>query len=91
METKTRNMLSFYREFGPTTPLNAHFAAGGDGDRTDAYAHNRALRTAGLIEHVGRGHYDYRLRDLLEAELGDHVDEDAIDARAAEIEETLDI
>jgi cell division septum initiation protein DivIVA len=93
-ETKTRKMLAFYREFGPDTPLNAHFAAGGDGDRTEAYAHNRRLRQYGLIEHVGRGHYDYRLREFLKETVdGDHsaakieayareVEENALDVRA---------
>jgi predicted nucleic acid-binding Zn finger protein len=87
METKARKMLSFYRQFGPGTPLNAHFAAGGDGDRTQAYAHNRTLRTRGLIEHVGRGRYDYRLRDLLEEEFEGHVDADKIEAFASNVEE----
>jgi hypothetical protein len=91
METKTRKMLSFYREFGPGTPLNAHFAAGGDGDRTNAYAHNRTLRTHGLIEHVGRGNYDYRLRELLTDELDRGVDERTVDAYATDIEQTHDI
>jgi TolA-binding protein/predicted nucleic acid-binding Zn finger protein len=86
METKTRKMLSFYRQFGPGTPLNAHFAAGGDGDRTQAYARNRTLRTRGLIEHVGRGQYDYRLRDLLEAEFDGHVDADVIEEYADNVE-----
>lgn len=88
METKTRKMLSFYREYGASTALNAHFAAGGDGDRTKAYARNRDLRTRGLVEHVGRGKYTYRLRDLLGDELGDHVDEAVIDDYATTIEET---
>ncbi len=86
METKTRKMLAFYREFGPGTPLNAHFAAGGDGDRTQAYARNRTLRTRGLIEHVGRGRYDYCLRDLLADEFDGHVDEGKIADFADNIE-----
>jgi hypothetical protein len=91
METKARKMLNFYREFGPGTPLNAHFAAGGDGDRTKAYAHNRTLRTRGLIEHVGRGRYDYRLRDLLDSEFDGHVDDDLLEQFAVNVEtKTLD-
>ena len=91
LETKARKMLQFYREFGPGTPLNAHFAAGGDGDRTNAYAYNRTLRTRGLIEHVGRGRYDYRLEALLEAEFDGHVDDDLIAEFATNIEaKTLD-
>jgi hypothetical protein len=84
-------MLQFYREFGPGTPLNAHFAAGGDGDRTSAYAYNRTLRTRGLIEHVGRGRYDYRLEALLDEEFDGHVDEELIEEFAENIEaKTLD-
>jgi hypothetical protein len=88
LPTKTRKMLSFYADQGPETPLNAHFSAGGDGSRTDAYAHNRRLRTAGLIEHVGRGRYRYRLRDLLVEELDEEeTSEDGeIDAYVEEIE-----
>jgi hypothetical protein len=91
LETKTRKMLSFYREFGPSTPLNAHFAAGGNGNRTNAYAHNRALRTLGLIEHVGRGHYDYAVRDRLAADLDDHRDEETVDVYLKDIETTTDL
>jgi len=87
LDTKTRKMLSFYREYGPSTPLNAHFAAGGDGDRTLAYAHNRELRTAGLIDHVGRGYYDYSVADLLEEELGERVSEAVISEFTDTIEE----
>jgi TolA-binding protein len=91
METKARKMLQFYREVGPGTPLNAHFAAGGDGDRTSAYAYNRTLRTRGLIEHVGRGRYDYRLEALLDEEFDGHVDDDLVSEFAANIEaKTLD-
>jgi hypothetical protein len=92
LETKTRRMLAFYREQGPASAQNAHFAAGGDGNRTQAYARNRTLRTRGLIGHVGRGQYDYRLREHLAAELGDYVDEAVVDVYATEIEETaLDV
>jgi uncharacterized protein YoxC len=86
LETKTREMLVFYREHGPATAPNAHFAAGGDGERVQAYARNRTLRTHDLIEHVGRGHYDYRLRRRLADELSDHVDDAVLDAYVAEIE-----
>ena len=91
-ETKTRRMLLFYREHGPASAQNAHVAVGGDGDRTHAYAHNRTLRTRGLISHVGRGRYDYCLRDRLEEELGDRADDAVLEAYATDIERTaLDI
>ncbi|MEF8886573.1 MAG: DUF87 domain-containing protein [Haloarculaceae archaeon] len=87
LDTRTREMLAYYAESGPGTPLDAHRAAGGDGDRTRAYAHNRRLRTRGLVEHVGRGAYDYRLRDLLCEEL-DGASEDEVDRYARDVEET---
>ncbi|MFB6309279.1 MAG: ATPase, partial [Haloarculaceae archaeon] len=89
MESKTRRMLAFYRDHGPGTPLNAHFSAGGSGDRTNAYARNRTLRLRGLIEHVGRGRYDYRLRALLEEELGDRADDVDIEGHASRLEREI--
>ncbi|WP_267163615.1 ATP-binding protein [Halovenus salina] len=91
LPTKTRKMLAFYREFGPATPLDAFFAADGEEDRTAAYSHNRELRTAGLVEHVGRGHYDYCLRNRLVSELEDYVEEETVDGYIRDIEETTDL
>jgi len=88
LDTRTREMLAYYAESGPGTPLDAHLAAGGDGDRTHAYAHNRRLRTRGLVEHVGRGAYDYRLRDLLREEL-DGASDDEVGTYARDVEETV--
>ena len=79
MQKKTRTMLRYYAGEGPAKPTDAHFASGGHGDRTTAYAHNRTLRTHGFIEHVGRGHYDTRLADLIAEELGDDPDEAVVD------------
>ena len=70
LEPKTRGMLRYYRDHGPGTPMDALFAAGGTEDRTAAYARNRRLRVRGLVEHVGRGRYDYRVDDLLREETG---------------------
>ncbi|WP_136715293.1 ATP-binding protein [Halorientalis salina] len=89
MPQKTRRMLRYYRKEGPAKPLDAHFAGGGDGDRTNAYAHNRTLRTHGFIEHVGRGHYDYCLRDLIDEEYPGRADEDDLDALVEATEEPL--
>jgi hypothetical protein len=80
-------MLAHYAEDGPTTPPQAHLAAGGDGDNTHAYAHNRRLRTRGLIGHVGRGYYAYRLRARLHEELDD-PSEEKVETYVAAIEET---
>ena len=91
LATKTRKMLEFYRETGPETPLNAHFSAGGDGTRTDAYAHNRRLRTKGLIQHAGRGHYEYHVPDLLEQRLAERniaVDEETLTEYVADMEDS---
>jgi hypothetical protein len=89
MPPKTRGMLRYYRKEGPAKPLDAHFAGGGDGDRTSAYAHNRTLRTHGYIEHVGRGYYDYRLSDLVEEEYGRQPDAEELDALVAAVEDTF--
>ncbi|QLD87654.1 DUF87 domain-containing protein [Natronomonas salina] len=70
-------MLRHYRSYGPTTPIDAHAAAGGSGDRTAAYATNRALRQRGLVEHVGRGKHDYALPSLVDEEARDPFDPDA--------------
>ncbi len=82
MDEKTRRMLSYYVEQGPDTPLNAHFSAGGSGDRTSAYARNRELRLGGFVEHVGQGKYDPTLDDLVDDaapdELSDDEREDAV-------------
>ncbi|WP_178917131.1 helicase HerA domain-containing protein [Natronomonas gomsonensis] len=61
-------MLRHYRDYGPTTPQEAHAAAGGSGDRTESYAVNRALRQRGLVAHVGRGKHDYALPSLVAEE-----------------------
>jgi prefoldin subunit 5 len=86
MEPKTRRMLAYYLEQGPGTPLNAHFSAGGSGDRTAAYARNRELRLAGFVEHVGRGNYDERLVELIAAESDEPIDDERAQAYAADIE-----
>jgi DNA helicase HerA-like ATPase len=86
LERKTRRMLAYYREQGPGTPLNAHFSAGGSGDRTAAYARNRELRLRGLVEHVGRGKYDARLADLVRAESDRRLDGDEVESVITRLE-----
>ena len=89
MEDKTRRMLAYYKEHGPGTPLNAHFSAGGSGDRTAAYARNRTLRLRGLVEHVGRGTYDYRLEALVREESDGSIDGETAAEYATRIERAL--
>jgi len=71
LDARTRGMLRYYRDHGPGTPMDALFSAGGSEDRTEAYARNRRLRVRGLVEHVGRGRYAYRVPDLVR-EYADH-------------------
>ncbi|PSQ15722.1 ATPase [Halobacteriales archaeon QS_8_69_73] len=82
-----REMLRRYRGDGPATPQEAHAAAGGSGDRTDAYAANRSLRRLGLVDHVARGRHGYALPELIAEEtddrLGDASDHDRL-VRAVE-------
>ena len=75
LDEQTRRMLAYYHEQGPASPLDTHFVAGGTGDRTDAYAHNRKLRQAGLIEHVGQGAYDTALDARLREATDDGLEE----------------
>lgn len=91
LDQKPRSMLAYYRKNGPETPMNAHFAAGGEDDRTRAYAYNRDLRQRGLIEHVGEGNYDYSLCGTVRELLGDHVDQQIIDALVEDIESATDL
>ncbi len=84
LEEPALSMLRHYREYGPTTPVEAHAAAGGSGDRTAAYAANRQLRTRRLVEHVGRGNHDYALTALVSEECRDPF------AESEPAEETVD-
>ncbi|MHC3380474.1 ATP-binding protein [Haloarcula sp. H-GB5] len=86
LDRKTRRMLAYYREQGPGTPLNAHFSAGGSGDRTGAYARNRELRLRGLVEHVGRGKYDTRLAALVQEESNRRLDDDEVESVVSRLE-----
>jgi len=82
LDERARRMLTHYRDEGPATPIGAHLEAGGDGDRTRAYAHNRALRLAGLVEHVGRGRYVARVEDELTDRAGVSLEPEVLDRYA---------
>ncbi|PSP68006.1 ATPase [Halobacteriales archaeon QS_1_69_70] len=66
-----REMLRHYRAEGPTTPMAAHAAIGGSGERTEAYAVNRALRRLGVVEHAARGRHQYALSSLVAERVGE--------------------
>jgi hypothetical protein len=80
----TRRMLAHYREQGASDPVDAHVAAGGDGDRTRAYSRNRTLRQSDLVAHAGRGRYGCRLaahlREAHDGRLSEDELADAIEA-----------
>ncbi|MFC7195200.1 helicase HerA domain-containing protein [Halosimplex aquaticum] len=86
LSPETRQMLRYYRDHGPGTPIDALFAAGGSEDRTAAYARNRRLRVNGLVEHVGRGRYDYRVPELL----AERTDLESVDSLVQQVEQALD-
>ncbi|MFW5934916.1 MAG: hypothetical protein ACOCQL_03595 [Halolamina sp.] len=65
LDDVTRGMLAHYRAVGDAAPVDAHVAAGGSGERQYAYARNRTLRKAGVIEHDGAGRYRYALPELV--------------------------
>lgn len=84
LDDVTRGMLAHYREAGDAAPVDAHVAAGGSGERQYAYARNRTLRKAGVIEHDGAGRYRYALPSLVEeafdGSAGSEVVADAVSA-----------
>lgn len=91
LEPVTRKMLAHYHEYGPASPLDAHVAAGGDGDRTAAYRRNGVLREAGVVAHVGRGHYATRLREIVVEAHGELLDEEGLRRAVGAVEEALPV
>jgi TolA-binding protein len=83
----TRRMLAHYREQGACDPVDAHVAAGGDGNRTRAYSRNRTLRQADLVAHAGRGRYGCRLAAYLREAHGGRLSEAEL-TKAVEAAET---
>ncbi|UIO99034.1 DUF87 domain-containing protein [Halobaculum sp. CBA1158] len=88
LEAVTRGMLAAYRRAGRATPIEAHLAADGSGDRTYAYARNKVLRRAGFVDHRSEGEYAYALDRLVRQVYGDHADEQELVEVVAEIEAT---
>jgi uncharacterized coiled-coil protein SlyX len=85
-----RRMLAHYRAHGVAAPVDAHAAAGGTGDRTDAYRHNGTLRETDLIAHAGRGRYRARLRERVREAHGDvDPDPELLAAMTAAVAESL--
>ena len=82
----TRRMLAHYREQGACDPVDAHVAAGGDGDRTRAYSRNRTLRQADLVAHAGRGRYGCRLAAHLREAHDDRLSESELADAVASVE-----
>ncbi len=87
----THGMLAQYRQSGDSSPVGAHVAADGSGERVYAYARNRTLRKAGLIEHVGGGRYRYRLPELVAEAFDARTDEGTLDDTVAAIEAATDL
>jgi hypothetical protein len=79
-------MLRHYRTEGVAAPVDAHVAAGGDGDREVAYGRNRPIRRAGLVRHAGIGQYRYALADLVREAYDDRLDDADVDRMVEEIE-----
>ena len=86
LEDVTWGMLGAYRRAGRATPVEAHRAADGSGDRRYAYARNKVLRRAGFVEHRSRGEYAYALPELVRRVYGEHTDEQDLVEVIAEIE-----
>jgi hypothetical protein len=86
LDDTATGMLRHVRSEGPATPVDAHVAAGGNADRELAYSRLRSIRHAGLVEHAGRGRYEYAVPSLVRAEYDDklHGDDLADVVRAVE-------
>ncbi|GAB7093553.1 hypothetical protein JCM30237_07050 [Halolamina litorea] len=91
LDDLTRGMLAHYREAGDAAPVDAHVAAGGSGERQYAYARNRTLRKAGVIEHAGAGRYRYALTDLVDEAFDGTADGQTVADAVAAIESATDI
>lgn len=87
LDPVTREMLDCYRRDGPLSPVDAHVAAGGSGDRMDSYRRNSVLRRADLIAHVGRGQYAYAIPDRIATD--DRLPSEEISACVERIEADL--
>jgi hypothetical protein len=87
LDAAALEMATVYREGEPATPEDVYTEAAGRVDRVEAYAQNRTLRRAGLIQHVGRGHYDYCLRESLDGALADGERENMPDVYARDLEQ----
>ncbi|MFC7177640.1 hypothetical protein ACFQL2_14550 [Halosegnis marinus] len=85
LDPVARAMVAYYREYGPASPLDAHVAAGGDGDRTAAYRRNGELRERDLIEHAGRGGYTTCFRATVREAHDDRLDEADLEAAVSHV------
>lgn len=86
LDDVTRRMLAHYREAGDAAPVDAHVAAGGSGERQYAYARNRTLRKAGVIEHGSAGRYRYALPSLVEEAFDGSADAETVADAVSAIE-----
>ena len=87
LDSVALDLLRLYRTEGPEMPADAYHAVTGRQDRVAAYGANRRLRTAGLVEHVGRGHYDYCLETRVAAGLSEDRDEGMASVYARDLEQ----
>ncbi len=82
-----RGMVRHYRAAGTATPVEAHLAAGGSGDRGFAYSRNKTLRRAGLVRHDACGRYEYALPELVDRVYGANASPQELVEVVAEIED----
>ena len=89
LDDTARGMLRHYRDEGAADPVDAHVAAGGDGDRRLAYSRNRALRRADLVRHAERGSYAYAVPELIEEAYDGRLAGEALSETVAAVESRL--
>jgi len=89
LDPVAREMLATYRDTGVAPPAVVHDAIGESGDREAAYSHNRELRHAGFVCHVGKGRYAYSLPSLVAARTDADLDDDQRRQLVGEVEAAL--
>jgi len=79
-------ILRHYREVKTSDPLTAHIETGGDADQQFAYSRHRPLRQAGVVQHIGRGEYEYAVPDLIDDAYAHQLADDEVSEMVAAVE-----
>lgn len=92
LDEKQRAMLEWYKFYGPGSPKDAYFHAGGSRNSSHVSKKNKTLRDKELVEQESRGEYRYRLDEKVCDQFGENpqIGEQELDALVAEVESEID-